>query len=159
MERGKRRQRRMEWERKKSRRGGGGGGRSIQHPCLYHVITCQNRFKNKAFERPSRAPVQSIVWQCLPRPHWRVSPGHIKHDLPLREPVTHTTLILCASEPAIVWKQTKKKSLFRPRWSAFTEKQVFVTTTVSAAVLKSSSVVVFQRTSTVRLQVCETPAS
>lgn len=39
---------------KKEKRHGGvaAGRRSIQHPCLYHVITCQSRFKNKAFEKP-----------------------------------------------------------------------------------------------------------
>lgn len=86
------------WQReRKKRRRGGGGGRSIQYPCLYHVITCQHRFKNKAFESASRAIARSILWKCLPRPHWRVSRGYIKHDPPLCEPVTHTTLILCAS--------------------------------------------------------------
>lgn len=75
--------------------GVGVGGQSIQHPCLYHVITCQHKFKNKAFERPSRATVRSILWKCLPRPHWRVSWGYIKHDPPLREPVTHTRLSSC----------------------------------------------------------------
>lgn len=86
------------WQRERKRDGGVGvGGRSIQYLCLYHVITCQHRFKNKAFERASRAIARSILWKCLPRPHWRVSRGYIKHDPLLREPVTHTTLVLCAS--------------------------------------------------------------
>lgn len=61
---------------------------SIQQPRLHHVIACQHRFKNKAFERPSRATVWSMLWKCWPRCHWHASHGRSKHNRPLRERVT-----------------------------------------------------------------------
>lgn len=64
---------------------------SIQQSRLYHVIACQLRFKNKAFERPSRATVQSMLWKCLPRCHWHVPHGCTKHNQSLCEHVTWMT--------------------------------------------------------------------
>lgn len=142
-----------EWwqrERKKRRRGGGGEGRSIQYPCLYHVITCQHRFKNKAFERASRAIARSILWKCLPRPHWHVSRGYIKHNPPLREPVTHTPPSSC-----VHWTghSLEKKAGSGPDDLLSQKNNRFF------CHLKSSGVLAFQRTSTIKLQVCETPAN
>lgn len=61
---------------------------SIQQPRLHHVIACQHRFKNKAFEKPSRAPVWSMLWQCWPRCHWQASHGRSKHNRPLCDRMT-----------------------------------------------------------------------
>lgn len=61
---------------------------SIQKPRLHHVIACQHRFKNKAFERPSRATVWSMLWKCWPRCHWHASDGHSKRNRPLCDRMT-----------------------------------------------------------------------
>lgn len=81
---------------------GGGGPQSIQQSCLYHVIACQLRFRNEACERSSRATVQSMLWKCLPRRHWRASHSSTKYKPPFCEWVVRMT-------PALSWSETLKR--------------------------------------------------
>lgn len=81
---GKREKGREWWDKEAREKWGreGGGAQSIQQSCLYHVIACQLRFKNEAFQRPSRATVQSMLWKCLPRCDWRASHSSTKYKPP-----------------------------------------------------------------------------